>query len=50
VPLGGEAKARQAAAAADVSTRGWLERRGRVLLAVVLVVDAALLAWRLFAH
>jgi eukaryotic-like serine/threonine-protein kinase len=50
VPIGGAAKARQASAAAGVSTRGWLERRGRSLLVAVLVVDAALLAWRLFAH
>ncbi len=28
----------------------WLERRGRLLLAVVLAVDAALLAWRLLAR
>lgn len=28
----------------------WLERRGRALLAVVLAIDAALLAWRLLAR
>jgi len=32
------------------SARGFVERHGRVLLAAVLVVDAALLAWRVLAH
>jgi eukaryotic-like serine/threonine-protein kinase len=37
-------------AAPKSAASSWLERRGRLLLAVVLAVDAALLAWRLLAR
>jgi len=58
VPVDAEGNSRRAAAAARAEASAppasrkpaWLERNGRTLLAVVLAVDAALLAWRLLAH
>ncbi|HYP90147.1 MAG TPA: hypothetical protein VEQ59_18380, partial [Polyangiaceae bacterium] len=59
VPIGADGNSRRAPAptasasvrpAAPSTPPNWLARNGRALLVVILVVDAALLAWRVLAH
>jgi eukaryotic-like serine/threonine-protein kinase len=49
VPVDAQGRSRRGATPSNAPP-SWLEKNGRALLAVVLAVDAALLAWRLFAR